>query len=78
MRTKIGGASRCFDSFSNSLGESSKAILKKSTIYLFLISSIFFHLYRAENGDWDMSSEEHFKTSKTRRLFAPRSIHAHK
>jgi hypothetical protein len=33
------------------LDESSKAILKKTPIYLFLISSIFFHLYRAENGD---------------------------
>ncbi len=37
---RIGGASRCFDSFSNSLGESSRVILTDSPIYI--ISPIFF------------------------------------
>jgi hypothetical protein len=45
---RIGGTSGCFDSFSNSFGESSTVILNKSPIYI--ISLIFFQLYLAENG----------------------------
>jgi hypothetical protein len=56
---RIGGAWSCFDSFSSSLGESSRVILKKSPIYI--IFPIFLHLYRTENGDGDKSSEEHLK-----------------
>jgi hypothetical protein len=62
---RIGGASRYFNSFSNSFGVSSGLILKKSLI--FMISPIFFHLYRAEYGDGDRSSEEHLRNSKTTR-----------
>ncbi len=53
---KIGGASRCFDSFSNNLGESSRVILNKSPIV--------FLLYRTENGIGDRSSQEHLKNPK--------------
>jgi hypothetical protein len=59
---RIGGAWSCFDSFSNSLGESFRVILKKSPLYI--IFPIFLHLYRAENGDGDKSSEEHLKIQK--------------
>ncbi len=37
---RIGGAARCFDSFSNTLGGSSRVILNKSPINI--ISLIFF------------------------------------
>jgi hypothetical protein len=52
---------RCFGSFS--LGESSKVILNKFPIYI--ISLIFFHLNRSENGIGDRSAEEHLKNPKT-------------
>jgi hypothetical protein len=50
-KNRNGGASRCSDSFSNSLGQSSRVILIKSPIYI--ISPIFFHLYLKENGIGD-------------------------
>ncbi len=59
---RIGGASRCVDNFSNSLGENSKEILNKSPIYI--ISPIFFHLYHAENGKDNSSSKKHLKSKK--------------
>ncbi len=62
---KIGGALRCVDSFSISLGDSSSVNLNKSPIYI--ISSIFFYLYRAENVIGDRSAEEHVKNLKTSR-----------
>ncbi len=62
---RIGGASRCVDNFSNSLGENSKGILNKSPIYI--ISPIFFHLYHAENGKDNRSSKKHLKVKKNSR-----------
>ncbi len=56
---RFGDASGCFDSFLNSLGESSRLILNKSPINI--ISPVFFHLYRAENAIGDRSAEEHLK-----------------
>jgi hypothetical protein len=38
-------------------------IFNKSPIYI--ISPIFFHLYRAENGIGDRSAGEHLKNPKT-------------
>jgi hypothetical protein len=49
--------------FSNSLGKSFRVILNKSPMYI--ISPIFFHLYRAENGHSDRAAEEHLKNPKT-------------
>jgi hypothetical protein len=57
---RIGGTLRCFDAFSNSLGESSKVILNKSPIYIF--APIFF--YRAENGKDVSTSKSHHKSEK--------------
>jgi hypothetical protein len=50
------------ESFSDSLGKSSKVILNKSPMYV--IAAIFFHLYMAENGKDISSSKKHHKSNK--------------
>jgi hypothetical protein len=63
MRTELAALR---DALTVSLEESSRVkILNKSPIYI--ISPIFFHLHRAENGIGDRSAGEHLKNLKCSR-----------
>jgi hypothetical protein len=57
---RAGCAWRCFDNFSNSLGEGSNVIVKKSPTNI--ISPTFFYLYCVENEKDDNSSKNHLKS----------------
>ncbi len=54
---RIGGASRCFDSFPDCLGESSRVILNKSPIYI--IFRYFFTFTAQKMSIGNRLAEEH-------------------